>query len=377
MARRVIVAGGLVLLVIAAAGCTESSPARSACEQLLVELGRPADESSRLACENVDRAVTVGGIAFDASRRADCLAEARAVDPPPALFPTWLREQLPACAELFAGQRLPGETCHVSLECGAGAYCDRSAATCPGVCRAYAARGESCREAVCDPAHDVCDETCRATLELGDACSRSAACAPGLSCLGGTCRPPQPEGSACDLADLTAPGSCEAGLYCAPDDLCARPLGQGEPCLGRTELSELLAERGIVAGFFDYGQCADELVCQAGACEARVAEGEACNSADWSACQLGLSCDPATQTCSEPLEVGAACADRGLPCGLGAFCHREAGAADGTCTALRLDGETCESAFECASRLTCRDGRCGADRCYDLLVGAHPSAGLR
>jgi hypothetical protein len=370
MARWVIAKGGLMVIVCAAVGCTESSPARSACEQLLVELGRPVDESSRLVCANVDRAVADGGIVFDASRRADCLAEARDADPSWPVFPTWFREQLPACAELFAGQRLPGEGCHVSLECGAGAYCDGSAGACPGTCRAYTARGEACREAICDPAHDVCDETCRATLGEGEACASSATCAAGLSCLGGACLPPQPEGSTCDLADLTAVTACETGLYCAPDDRCSQRLSEGEACLSREELNALLLEHGVASSLFTYDQCANDLVCQEGACEARVAEGATCSSVDWSSCQLRLSCDPATQACAQPLEIGAACDSLGLPCGLGSFCQLAAGEDRGTCAALRQEGDACGSSFECASLLVCRDGRCGVNLCRDLLTGA-------
>jgi len=360
-------------LAALAAGCVDYGPgaARVACQELLEALGR----QDALACENLAASVASGAVAFFPDRQPACLEEARAATPPGLLTPGWLREHLPACAQLFSGRRRVGEGCRANLECPDGAYCDAGGDDCPGTCRAYAARGETCgARASCDPARDACRLTCAALSLEGEACGASQTCAPGLTCVEGGCLGPQAEGGPCALAAAFGRG-CAAGLFCAGDDTCRRPAPEGGGCLSRSSLLELLELAGL--GLLRYDQCAPGLACLEGACAAPRAAGEGCAPDDWPACAEGLGCHPETRTCGSLRPVGGTCEPGGLACEAGAFCARSAGALVGTCAPLGAGGESCAGPFECAPGLTCRGGACAADRCHDFLTPTLASATAR
>ncbi|HOX43058.1 MAG TPA: hypothetical protein PK668_05655 [Myxococcota bacterium] len=380
MLRRVWViglVGGTLAALVGACADYGPNPAQAACEAMLAALGRAPAAGSTPGCQNLAQAVADGGIVFDPSLQTACQAEARAATPPGLLTPSWLRQNLPSCAAMFSGRRRVDEGCRVTLECAAEGYCDSSGATCPGTCRAYAARGEDCGagRGACDPSQDACDLTCAALALADEACGPRRGCAPGLSCVERVCLVPQPEGGRCDLAANFGRG-CEQGLFCAQDGRCQAPREEVAACLSLEELGVLLGLGGTAGGLglLGYAQCAAGLACQHGACLPLGTRGVDCDPADWPSCEQGMGCDPLALECTALRPPGATCELGGLGCQAGAFCQRETDALVGTCTPLLAPGETCASPFECQAGLTCREALCAPDRCRDFLTPTLSSA---
>jgi hypothetical protein len=83
--------------------------------------------------------------------------------------------------------------------------------------------------------------------------------------------------------------------------------------------------------------------------------GEPCDNT-FNPCAKDLRCDGDTGVCTPKLAIGSPC-QQPWDCVDGATCH------DGTCTALRADGEMCEDYFECIS------DRCFSHECNSTNVG--------
>jgi hypothetical protein len=148
-------------------------------------------------------------------------------------------------------------------------------------------------------------------------------------------------GAPCSNVGGNVFSNCAQGLFCAesvcvdPCDLFANAIAEGEPCRD---------------GFEVLGDCAEGLVCDAGAsdtCIALPGPGQACPQG---ACAEGSWCQQigTDAMCVELLPVGGEC-DDGRACA-SAYCQA------GTCADVPAEGEPCTDL--CADALFCDGGVC-------------------
>lgn len=257
--------------------------------------------SSSFLFEAFADGLAAGTVVYDAeaaSRCLDAFAELPCTD---VFAPT----TLPGCDDVFVPAVPAGGACAGRQECIDG-VCEIGA-SCPGTCVALGGAGTSCSG--------------------GD-------CQDDLICYMGSCEAPHPAGGACaDDVD------CERGLRCGDEGTCEPLLADGAPCANNFE-------------------CAGASVCSNGMCGPGAAEGEACETGFTPSvtCQVGLRCDPASETCVPVSLPGEACAAN-VNCPATFWCD------GGTCEPLPALGEPCAGAPGCFRGLcdagTCRLGREG------------------
>lgn len=191
--------------------------------------------------------------------------------------------------------------------------------------------------------------------------------------------PPEPVDSPCNLealviglvgdgGDCSSPGvslECTEGLACRAvdslgvDGVCVAPGGVDDYC-------------------FSDGECDEELYCSVldGTCQEPKGEGEVCAYGDPEdpspspdtlliECAEGLSCDPITDLCVAPCQLGAQCAGDD-------DCDAEAGLSCivGRCDRPRPAGLPCSDAADCAEGLRCAvdESNPGRNVCQERLA---------
>ena len=171
----------------------------------------------------------------------------------------------------------------------------------------------------------TCGETFQGQKDDGNICETYLEC---------------PEGSFCTTDVFVCDGICDAAAdpcsLCEDDEFC-----NGVACEARKAEGDAC----------DYeGQCAVGSGCVDGSCVAwtRVEIGDACNVANY--CPIGSICW--NQTCSKLGKRGDSCS-LDTPCDLHLSCN------DGTCGETKKEG-SCEFHFECQSRRCDPEGMCEA-----------------
>ncbi len=241
---------------------------------------------------------------------------------------------------------------------------------------AQSIRDGACTDFLFDFGDESCERVFEGTIGDGGACFGDAQCqsdncdAPGgtLACCEGTCIAALPEaglgedcltgmtcveGTYCDIeaavcASLKASGeTCSSDFQCADvlrcvGGTCAEGPGEGEPCPS--------------------GDCALPFGCdpQTVTCQRARGEGEACVPED-SLCSLGLTCSADSNTCVRPGGAGSPCDFDlfGLTCAQGTYCDYDFELGEGTCVAVKADGQTCASDQECQTRHCSDEDVCG------------------
>ena len=185
-----------------------------------------------------------------------------------------------------------------------------------------------------NPSSEVKCGQCASFLPVGSACSFSSypPCDPATSdCDGTTCVAFIPHGGACP----------QSGTYCAPGDECSAE--------GKCDTVPTLDQSCNV-------DCNGPYQCTNGKCVAGAAQGEACGATQ---CQPGLACNPQTMQCNPlpPAKAGETCGFQGssVACDTGLICSL----ATQTCIAPVPLGGTCTvGAFQCSAFAACIDGAC-------------------
>jgi hypothetical protein len=270
----------------------------------------------------------------------------------------------PACEHYVTGTRGEGESCRGGTisDCAAGLACDLSAGTCPGTCRAPAAR---CTEGSCGPdAFCTSAGACQPRAAIGEACDETLidfdnlsddACATGAHCDGGLCKADLGAGEACAGTSI---GACGPGAACActdpascgePDLACLPAHAAGEPCSSAFDCAE-----GLHCDFDGGGRCAP-----------RAGLGEACG-ASLGACLHTLVCVEGHCVAEAPavtdiplLDKDGSCDDGGA-CPLGTTCTcDDASCQVRFCRAAPALGESCEARLLADyTPFACAEGLC-------------------
>lgn len=281
--------------------------------------------------EQLSKAVAMGMATFDAAKGDACRSAvgARACEIP--LERSVFEEE--ACAQMVAGAREVGQSCSDGTFCKDGLWCDASAMTCPGQCRAFKKNAEACGfDAPCEEGF-FCSATarvCRARVALGSRCETSLA---GNSCAGASFCENNVGGATCVAVrgrktGCTSPYQCAAGLSCIAN-LCSGGL-DGDTCEGT-------------------GDCEKTLVCAPdGKCRKPVAGGEVCTQGA-APCREGFTC-----TASAGMSLCAAKRSLGERCG---SCYLSR-CVNGTCAALAEDGAACATRDDCYPGRACVMSRC-------------------
>lgn len=253
--------------------------------------------------------VTAQMLTFDAAVSAECVAAV-------AQGSCQYRPSSgPLCREAFVGTGGPGDRCgryYFDHTCAGGLECFQSSPGC-GVCRVQ--QGSTYT-------YPVLGEPCLSPAVDGLGCAR------GFVCLNARCELPKGLGDACGNH------VCDVGLRCVAADggaVCQRYSELGEPCATQSPQQRdckwgLRCEAGACAALLADGEaCTDGFDCVGGrcvdaACAPRFAElGESCSSGS---CDWRLRCAP-DATCVTPIPVGAPCSQE--MCEAGASCE------NGTC----------------------------------------------
>ncbi len=242
--------------------------------------------------------------------------------------------------------------------CNDGNHCTRTDICLVGACVGAApvvcaAQGQCRAPGTCNPATGTCSNP---PMANGTACDDGNACTQSDACLAGACVGANP-------VVCVAQGACRVAGTCNPlTGTCSNPpIANGTAC-------------------DDGNACTRSDTCQAGTCVG--ADAVLCTAQDQ--CHVAGACNPATGTCSNPMQVnGMACED-GNPCTRTDTCQAGAcvggspvvcAAQDqchvaGTCdlaTGLcsnpaKLDGAVCGDGNACTRSDTCQAGACvGAD----------------
>ena len=300
-------------------------------------------------------ALAAGTLAYDGQEMARCLADVRAL----------------SCQDIFASTRAPfgtcrafvgtvatGDDCVRDLECAApGAYCERTACTdgdvcCPGQCAdSRPIDGLCARDIECGDGGHCVDGLC-ADGQVGARCVEDSHCALDNHCQAGACVADRASGTGCERdAQCQAPNSC-VGRNLPTGGTCARSLMTGDPC-------------SINCRSFPSHYCDQPDPTALGICRARVVEGTACTS-QVMPCQIHMSCDQTSRTCSPSGQVGDEC-ESSIQCQFfrDLYCSTElAPGTPGTCMARQPDGANCTDDAHCLSGL-CRGDLCApVEGCY-------------
>lgn len=230
-----------------------------------------------------------------------------------------------ACQNVWQGSQPAGGACSLNEECGVNQFCSFNMA-CPGACQARRTAGQMCSDDRHCAAGLTCPAgTCVAPPMVGVACEGLGGCSLGLLCSGGQCRPGSEvlisnEGQACNLQMGPL---CREGLSCVVDTVGAG--GATFVCRAR-----------VAAG----------AACRLGL-PAQCPEGQACTGTNLMGLDFDGTCAPA------PAMEGASC-DAISGCAPGFKCDGRNG-----CVRVRENGDTCETANNCASGF-CTGGVCVA-----------------
>lgn len=178
-----------------------------------------------------DQAAVTAGRAFMPADAQTCLDKVATVygkldHGTVALAPADLRALAQACAPVYRGNKLAGQTCAVDEDCIAGLLCDHGKTADSGRCgsRAPVAQGEGCANIgeVC-PVGFYCGvaaelRKCLPKVGLGGACDAQTPCLESYRCADGTCIAQLGVGEVCSTDQDCATGFCEpyAGK-CAAD----------------------------------------------------------------------------------------------------------------------------------------------------------------
>jgi hypothetical protein len=209
-----------------------------------------------------------------------------------------------------------------------------------------------------DPA---CLEVLTGTLREGEACALNTECVSRLcdvqacdtACCLGTCVGDVAP-SVAKVGESCAAGTCEPAAFCDQD------------------ITTCVARKRLGASCTSINECAFGLDCDAGACAALPAPGEACAGAcrdEGTRCspitdtcvEVGLVGDPCTMAsdcsvlyrcdetnhCSAGVAPGAACTATTRCAGNRAFCDVAPDASEGSCALPRADGEACRQDEQC------------------------------
>jgi hypothetical protein len=268
----------------------------------------------------LDRSISEGNVAIDASQLEDCYRDTRALN---CKFYT---DRLPpSCERAIQGKRGLGESCRLSAECAGAAFCPMTQA-CPHVCQATRAPEATCQsDGECQRGTICSGGICRAPAGAGAACGGTSSpnCALGLTCM--------------DASD-TMPGKCQpnAAIQVGALDAVCNPNGP-------------LCREGLSCAYDGHSGFV---------CRAPVKKGEACRLALPGQCPSDSYCNAtdimAVGTCVELPKHGQACV-LGDQCAPGHVCITEGSA--GKCHALLNLDQDCELDGEC------RSGRCSEGRC--------------
>lgn len=252
-------------------------------------------------CEQLDKAVTAKRAAYDGSKANDCLAAVKST----ACGVGALALNSASCQAAMKGTIAVGSPCYGGApNCVPDAYCDLTANTCPGTCKAYAKAGDACAQGqVCAP---------------GTACGSSS-----LKCLAATAG----DGQSCDRANGPL---CADGARCTPSTAGAtagtcHPGGSSGDC-------------------HDHSDCAKTAYCKGGdpsttgKCTPQVAVGAACTSL--AECPSLTTCDPSSKTCVRRARVGSPCPGSGSLGCLDGYCD----GSTKTCLAYKAPGAACDPA---------------------------------
>jgi hypothetical protein len=184
---------------------------------------------------------------------------------------------LTQCVPLFKGSKPDGAPCANGIQCQAG-HCDRSGEEACGVCETRPGEGAPCPEGECEYGLICLSGSCTeiAVGAEGEGCnfSQGSTCQSHLACVDATCVVRQAEG-----------GPCESALECQLDLVC-------DPAAGTCQPGPPPAAIGQACGTDEatgaYVICAHDGYCDAGVCQAKVADGGSCTSG--SQCLLAADC---------------------------------------------------------------------------------------
>lgn len=243
------------------------------------------------------------------------------------------------------------------LERGVGAGTIRYDPATVGACLASIASLD-CAASVTSAEDYQCPEGFDGTVEVGGGCIDSLECAGDAWCspdfetgaCAGRCVRRGQAGEACQFGD-----ACTLGTSCVSEDFaatCRAPGSEGQSCL--------------------YG-CQGSLVCvgDSAICQRPRSGnvGQRCDDA-LVVCPPGTACvddgagEGSQARCVELAASGAPCGWQLSPCADDEWCRLTAPDYDvGTCSSPPVDGDPCESPYECDSRLgQCVDGACTVKR---------------
>ena len=352
---------GVVMLVIAIAGCTDpgdsginngSSDAADAAESDgHADAGEDSDSLEELPAAEFDQVRGELVLQIWCARLHQC----------PEQISSYLRRvgsgAVPQerCPELLGSNFLfPSDA--ASFEAGRLDYDEQSARDCLGTMRA-ALENDVCMD---EPNFESCGDVYSPAVGSGEACARTAECEgenycnTGVdedACVGESVSP-RSEGDTCDT---TIGGQC-GELTCSSQRLTEGTCVQ-------------TASKGVQESCGSPAECEDGLTCDRsdGVClEQRFAEqGDSCEGGEV-ICPMGTRCvldgaDPPERRCLAVVELGESCSGDST-------CQADAVCNDNVCEHLAAEGESCNgSDTRCQPLLDCVEGECvdAFPSCYE------------
>lgn len=357
LSLRIASGSSVALALVAAAGCSSSTPASTPIESLgasyagvscqLIHdcygdalLSALTGSTDTTSCENraeqaytngalprFQAAIAMGTMTYDGTHAQACIDALR------ALGCNAVTSRTPAaCDALFVGTVAAGGACAINEECAGDAYCNTSAG-CPGTCQA---RGGS-----------------------ATTCSGDEACQSGLRCAHGSCQAPAGDGASCQGAEGV---DCAGGLICVGGSsttagTCGAPSTVFAGASGAT--CNLQMSQFCQAGLSCVVEGAQMQTCQMDG----LADGTTCHISVPDQCANGSYCSGTSLgtgdlegTCA-PLPTSGACATviLGARCAEGYVCDETTT----ECVELHDNGESCTGNAACASGV-CTGGSCVA-----------------
>lgn len=281
-----------------------------------------------------------GRTAFDSSIAASCrsqlsTAACDAVD------------VFTACAPALHGTVALNGACYGANECANNLYCD-SGSTCPGVCLA--------------------------SVAIGQSTTGGASCVTGAVSYNSVCVAPTPVGQSCaPTGGSNSDRPCVASAFCSSTRVCTAKRLSAQSCTpgSYSECAGLLQCTGgfcgglgaLSASCDSTRRCMGDLQCGAtNVCVALGSINTACSSPSGQ-CQPNLICDvPAgmtTGTCQAIHTIGQPCTYFGYQCGFSSqlYCTATSSAMSGVCAMQKGPGASCQTYAECTSN-TCTNSVC-------------------
>jgi len=310
----------------------------AACEALLADLN-----AKSFSIRDLSAQLKQGAIQIVPSKAQACLDELASCNGTDSL-------SRGSCRDMFEGKVSPGSPCQRAEDCAGDAFCD-NASSCPGICKARKAAGESCAsdgECTQGDGYTFCDRD----LASGAGC-RTLPVAPKAA-LGEPCTR--------RLSGAEKLSLCVDTLWCSP------VAGQAAMATLGTCQPPILAN----------GACTDnDDACSEGLCDTSIGAcrsvtrlrqaGDACDDAAFRLCdpRLGLRCSGDQGSCEASGDgtLGAACfnGDFQRTCNSGLFCQPGTLAGHGSCQPLLKTGANCSQSSSCESgncNSTCQERPC-------------------